>query len=471
MPAAQQTASQFNPRRAWYALSILILLYCMSFLDRLIISLLAPSISEHLEVSDTQIGVLFGLGFGVVYALTGLPLAHLVDRRHRVSLVAAGVALWSICTVASGFAPNYTWLIILRAGVAVGEAVLSPAAISIIGDIFPREKRTLPTTAYTAVSTFMGSGSFIIGGLALQWATNLSDSFGLEPWQLTLVFVGLPGLLLAPLFLFTVPEPPRTGDVKNQRYSTAADAIAYLKKERWLYGCIFVAAALMTTIGFAKTAWVPTLLIRGHGMSASEAGYAYGTVGLIAGLIGAALWPTLVKAWMSRGRRSALVTIFLFGLTSNWVLLAVVGLTRSSTVLLTAAGLANFFGTAAAVLIPLLVQLVTPGRMRGRIMAVYLMANNLVGMALGPPLAAFLGDRLFEGPFAIGSGLAVMVFVAGPIASIAVWLMHKPFRRALDEAEALEAAAAASPPEPEPNKPATAPVGGAEGALGGGKAG
>src|SRR5690606_960344 len=129
----------YSSRRAWYAICVLVLLYSLSFIDRFILSLLAPAVSEHLQLSDTQLGVLFGLGFGVVYALTGLPLAHLIDRRRRVPIVAAGVVLWSICTVASGFAPNFTGLLILRAGVAVGEAVLSPAAISIIADIFPRE--------------------------------------------------------------------------------------------------------------------------------------------------------------------------------------------------------------------------------------------------------------------------------------------------------------------------------------------
>lgn len=443
MSVAQQSARPFRAGRAWYAVGILMLLYCMSFLDRLIIALLAPAVSESLHVSDTQIGLLFGLGFGVVYALTGLPLAHLIDRRHRVALVASGVALWSLCTIASGFAPNYTWLVVLRAGVAVGEAVLSPAAISIIGDLFPREKRTLPTTVYAAVAIFMSSGAFIIGGFALQLATSLSHVFAIEPWRLTLVFVGVPGLLLAPLLLFTVPEPPRTGDVADNQYATAADAAAYLKKERWLYGCLIAAAGTLAAINFAAVAWAPTLIVRGHGMSAATAGYAYGTAGLVAGLIGTALWPMLATSWMKGGRRTALVTIFMCALTANWMLTALMGLTHSYLVLLVAVAIASLFISSGTVLIPLLVQLVTPGRMRARVMAVYLLSTNLIGMTMGPPVAAYLGEHYFEGPFAIGSGLAVLVLVAGPIATLAVALMHKPFRRALDEAERIEAEAAA----------------------------
>src|SRR3546814_8017332 len=115
------------------------------------------------------------------------------DSRRRIPLVCVGVAMWSICTIASGFAPNFTWLLIFRSGVAIGEAVLSPAAISLIADLFPRDKRTLPTAAYTGVSAVMYSGSYIAGGAALQLATAMSGQIEMEPWKLTLVLVGIPG--------------------------------------------------------------------------------------------------------------------------------------------------------------------------------------------------------------------------------------------------------------------------------------
>lgn len=435
------TAAPASASREWYAVCLFVLLLSLSFVDRQILSLLAPSVSKYLAISDTQIGVLFGLGFAVVYALTGLPLAHLIDRRRRVPLVATGVTIWSLCTIASGFAPNFTWLLVFRSGVAVGEAVLSPAAISIIADLFPRERRTLPTTVYSGSGTVMFTGAFIAGGAALQLATAMASRFGLQPWQLTLVLVGLPGLLLAPLLLFSVAEPRRVGDVTSEQFATVAEALAYLRKERMLYGCLFVGIAAISMINAARAAWTPTLLIRGHHMQPAQAGYFYGTAGLVFGILGVVTWPAIVKAWTQRGRRDALATVFAVAMTVSWISFAVVGLTRSSTVLIVAVCVGDFFQAAVAVLAPLLIQLVTPGRMRARAMALYLMATSLIGLALGPPLAALVSERFFTGPFAIGSGLAVLVLGMGPIASVAIWLIHKPYRSALDSAEARETAA------------------------------
>ena len=287
----------------------------------------------------------------------------------------------------------------------------------------------------------MFTGSFIAGGAALQLATAMAARYGLEPWQLTLVFVGLPGLLLAPLLLFTVPEPPRVGDVKSEQFATAAEALAYLRKERVLYGCLFIGIAAISMINAARAAWTPTLLIRGHRMDPAEAGYLYGTAGLVFGILGVAAWPAIVKAWTKRGRRDALATVFAVAMTVSWISFSVVGLTRSATVLIAAIAIGDFFQAAVAVLAPLLIQFVTPGRMRARAMALYLMATSLIGLAFGPPLAALLSEQFFKGPFAIGSGLAVLVLTMGPIASVAIWLIHKPYRTALDQAEAREAAA------------------------------
>lgn len=439
--AAIAPSRPFAAVPAWYAVGIFVMLFGLSFIDRLILSLLAPAINEHLQISDTQIGLLFGLGFGVVYALMGLPLAHLIDKHRRVPLMAAGVALWSLCTVASGFAPNFTWLVVLRSGVAIGEAVLTPAVISLIADIFPREKRALPTTVYTAVGAIMYTGALVFGGAAFQLATTMAGSFGLEPWQLTLVLVGFPGLLLAPLLLLTVPEPPRGREVKTQQFATVAQALAYFRKEQRLYGFLFLGVAAISMCNTAKIAWTPTLLIRGHGMDAAQAGYFFGAVGLVSSFLGALTWPTLVRWWTGKGRKDALVTVFAAGLTVSWICFAMVGLTRSSTVLLAAIGVGTFFSAALPVLAPLLIQLVTPGRMRARAVAIYLTAVGLVGLGLGPPLAALLGEQLFKGPFAIGSGMAALILVTGPIASLAIWSIRKPYRIALDQAEAREASA------------------------------
>ncbi|MGE3301933.1 MAG: MFS transporter [Hyphomonadaceae bacterium] len=432
--------------KAWFAVVLLVLLYCMSFIDRLVLSLLASQVSASLHISDTALGVLYGVGFGVVYSLIGLPLAHMIDNHNRVRLVIAGVVLWSACTLLSAFADTFMHLLLLRTGVAIGEAVLSPAAISLIADFFPRDKRTAPTTVYNAVSSYMGSGAFVIGAGALDIATRYTAATGMEPWRFTLVLVGAPGLILALIFALGVREPPRHQEAaaaeQGKDFKSVGQALSYVRKEAGLYGCLFVCAAALTTIGFAASAWAPTLLVRAHGMTPAQSGYFYGTVGMIAAVCGAAVWPAAMRYWMKKGRLDALPTIMSVTVTISWLAIATIGCAKADWIVLVAAGLNGFFGVASGVLIPLIIQYVTPGRMRARIMALYLLANNLIGFAVGPPLAAFISENFYSGPFAIGYGFTTVALIFGPIGTIAVWRMRKYYARALAEVQRTEAQAA-----------------------------
>lgn len=193
----------------WYIVGLLTLLYGLSFIDRMILALLAQPVALSLGLSDMQLGLLMGAGFAVVYSLAGLPIAHFVDRGNRKLIVTLGVLCWSVLTVASAFARDFSHLLVLRAGVAIGEAVLTPAAVSLIADMFPRKARAAPTAVYASMSSIMASGSFVIGAAALGLSTAIQHSTGLEPWRMTMVFVGAPGILVAAIFYFTTREPIR----------------------------------------------------------------------------------------------------------------------------------------------------------------------------------------------------------------------------------------------------------------------
>jgi MFS family permease len=439
--ASRPGGAAYPAGRAWFAVTLLLLLYCISYTDRMVLSLLAAPVTKALNITDTQLGVLFGTGFGVVYALVGLPLAHIIDKSHRIRLITLGVVVWSTCTVVSGLAPNYTALMLLRAGVAIGEAILTPAALSIIGDMFVREKRTLPTAVYNSVGTFMGPGAFVVGGLALQLATAISPDLGMPPWQLTLVIVGLPGLLLAPLLLFGAPEPPRNAEPQAEDFTSAKQAIAFVFKEYRLYLSVFAGVALFTLGSFAKIAWVPTLMVRAHGLAPAEAGYIYGTLGLVAGLTGAAAWPALAAYFTRRGRNDTMITLFACGLLASTICLIVVGLTQSLLVMCIAVAGTTLFGSAATLMPPLIIQFVAPSRMRARLMALNFMGSNLIGLTMGPVIAAFIADQFFSGPFALGHGIATVGVFVAPLTFLAVWLARTRYRAAYDEVVARDALA------------------------------
>lgn len=196
---------------AWYALSVMVLVYILNFIDRQILSILANDIKADLGLDDAQIGFLGGAAFGVFYALFGIPLGRLADNWNRIRLMTIGLTLWSAMTVASGFARNFAGLGAARFGVGVGEASASPAAYSLISDYFPKSQRATAIAIYSS-GLYLGAGlSLFLGGKIANWWNEAYPGgglFGLVGWQAAFVIVGLPGLLLA-FLVATLKEPVR----------------------------------------------------------------------------------------------------------------------------------------------------------------------------------------------------------------------------------------------------------------------
>ncbi|MEE4201067.1 MFS transporter [Erythrobacter sp.] len=210
-PQGAQTAAQTVPGYSWYALSILVIVYVLNFVDRNIISILAEDIKADLGLRDDQIGFLYGTAFGVFYALFGIPLGKLADSWHRVRLMSAGLAIWSAFTALSGFAQNFATLSAARIGVGVGEATASPSAYSLISDWFPKKMRATALAIYSSGLYIGGGISLLIGGAIVErWnaAYPVEAPLDLAGWQAAFIIVGLPGILLAVL-VFTLREPLR----------------------------------------------------------------------------------------------------------------------------------------------------------------------------------------------------------------------------------------------------------------------
>ena len=138
------------PTYSWYALSVLVVVYVLNFVDRNIISILAEDIKADLGLRDDQIGFLYGTAFGVFYALFGIPLGKLADSWHRERLMSVGLAIWSAFTALSGFARDFATLSVARVGVGVGEATASPSAYSLISDWFPKNMRATALAIYSS---------------------------------------------------------------------------------------------------------------------------------------------------------------------------------------------------------------------------------------------------------------------------------------------------------------------------------
>lgn len=201
------------PPYSWYALSVLVVVYVLNFIDRQIMSILANDIKADLGIDDAYLGFLYGTAFAIFYALFGIPLGRLADSWKRVRLMTIGLTLWSAMTVISGFARDAATLTFARVGVGVGEASASPAAYSLISDWFPARIRATALAIYSSGIYIGGGLSLFIGGVIVESWNKAYPGGGpldLVGWQAAFIAVGLPGLLLA-LWVITLREPVRGG--------------------------------------------------------------------------------------------------------------------------------------------------------------------------------------------------------------------------------------------------------------------
>ena len=213
-PLIPSDPAPLGERYARYALTVLVLVYVLNFLDRQILSILAERIKADLQISDAQMGYLYGTAFAIFYAVFGIPLGRLADIWDRRKLIALGLTGWSVMTSLSRIARGFTQLALARVGVGVGEASANPAAYSLLADYFPPARRATALGIYSS-GIYLGAGLGLgVGGLIVdRWDAAYAAAappFGLHGWQVAFLVVGLPGVLLA-LWVRTLREPPRGG--------------------------------------------------------------------------------------------------------------------------------------------------------------------------------------------------------------------------------------------------------------------
>lgn len=419
--AADDSLIRPSPFQSWYVVVVLMALMAMSLTDRYAVALLAEPISAELGLSDQSLGLLIGVGFAAVYSLAGIPLAHLVDRGKRIRILVAGVVIWSIATIASGFAHSIYELAIYRAGVAVGEAVLTPAAVSMIADLFTVKKRVTPMATFSAVSNVMTKGSFIAGAGLLALATTFADDLGLAPWRLTLVLAGIPALLLALLLAFTVKEPPRQGGVSvgTDQANTKA-FIAHLRQYPQFYGGIYLGISSAIAVSLGAATWATTMLVRGYGYSVEAAGVTIGSIGVGAGMAAAFFWALCAGRLERRMPRKSFMLMLLTAIILTLPMALFASWTRTDIGFII--GMIGITFTLGAVhpLITLTIQQFGPSRMRARLIALALLSYNLVGFTVGPYLIPFIGERWRDDEFSLQAGLGGVALIVLPIAALSL---------------------------------------------------
>lgn len=413
MPQQQQAApSAFY---VCYVVAALNIAYLFAMMDRLVLGLVIDPLRRDLLLNETQISLLLGFAFAMFYTVLGLPFGRLADRSNRRNLLAAGIALWSVATVACAFATDFWTLFIARMGVGFGEATIAPVAYSLIPDYVKPERRGLAMSIF-AIGSSIGAGlSVWLGGYALTWATEHQPVLPLlgqlAPWKLAFVVVGLPGLVWALLMFLTVREPPRGRTGAGSHMPSLRETFRYLIDNRKAFAPVMFGFAGAITNSYVFISWGPVWLMRVHGMSPAEAGLvlaiAFGGIATIAMIVGGILSDRLIAS----GRYDAPLHVSLIGSLLALPCELIAYLSGSTSLAVIAFMFGVFFCTLYAGVHAVAIQNLTPNRMRGQMGALYLMIAGLISYGIGPMLTAALTDIWF-GRAGMGWSMAITSAIA-----------------------------------------------------------
>lgn len=393
------------PGSAWRALAVLTLIYVCHSIDRSVMSIVIEPIKTELNLSDSQIGILGGLIYAVLYAVAGLPLGYLIDRVNRRNLLAGLVVVWSGFTALCGFTQNYIQLLLVRAAVGAAEAGGAPTAISLISDFFPEKRRSTAISIFW-LSTAIGTAlSFALGGL-------VAAQYG---WRAAFLVAGAPGLVLAIILLLTIQEPVRGSS--DPATSTASDHPPSLRDafvftvSNPAFANAFVATALKAAVLSGVLVWAGSYLIRVQHLPIANAGLVIGACIAVFGgagsLLGGWLGDRLYKLGGTR-----LIPVGPM-LTSIGTALCVAVFALTSSLYIAVAAFAAFEVASRMYSAPsyaFIVSTVDPG-MRGLAVSSIQVCANLIGYGFGPFIVGVVSDA-FGGTNSIRYGLSGLCVVS-----------------------------------------------------------
>ena len=372
----------------WYVAFILLIGFTFSFIDRQVLNLLVVPIQNDLSITDTQISALQGLAFVLTYVGLCIPIGRLIDRSHRVIVMIIGLLIWSIATVACGFSKNYISMFIARMGIGAGESTVHPGSISILGDYFDSDNIASPKSIYL-LGPYLGAGiAMIFGAQVLDWTSKMNSNFILPligevaPWQLTFIAVGLPGILIAGLFL-TIREPKRKIQaIESQEIPSFKTIAKYIKNNWQLYGAIIIGNSCLIILLYGLQSWVPTMLLRVYEWDLIQSGRVYGLIAMLAGSAGVLSGPLTLKFLNKKNIDAPHFKLAIFGISMASLSLVLLPFQENVNFALVVITLASFFvtlplaGTSSAMVI------VSPNRIRGVITGIYVVVTSVFGLVL-----------------------------------------------------------------------------------------
>ncbi len=416
-----------RPSQAWVALCAFCVAAILSYTDRQILSLLVDPLRLAFRLSDTQVSLLQGVAFALIYAFAGLPLGRMADVLPRRRVIIGGILIWSAATLWCGLAHSFGELFLARSFVGVGEAALAPAATSMIADYFPPRRRGAATGVFLMGQVAGGGLAIMLGGAILQLAqsgalSGLPLIGALAPWRATLLALSLPGLLVA-LLIAATREPPRRHAPGGRQALPLRDVARTLWSRRAALGPVYLGMASLSVGDFSLQNWFPALLSRKFGLSAGLIGAELGPAAIVGALIGTLGAGLLSDRRATRG-----------GVAARLPIAAVAAALAVSGVLVAFASSAGVeiaifitwlvMSNAAGAIGITAVQELAPPPVRGVALALISFFNIGLGLGVGTTVTAMLTDKVFGGPGGVGYSMTTMAAPAailGALAFLAAW--------------------------------------------------
>ena len=433
-------------RHAWYAVVVLTIAYIVSFLDRQLLALVVEDVKADLVLTDTQVSLLLGFAFALFYTTMGIPIGRLADKKSRKTIIGIGITCWCLMTAACGLAKNYTQIFLARVGVGVGEATLSPSALSMISDYFPVEKRG-GAMGFFNMGVSVGSGiALIVGGQIVAYVAGspqivlpfIGEIFA---WQALFLYVGLPGLLVAAL-MATVKEPSRKGkieitsaDGKSTDEISIPQTIKFLWKRNRAYGWLFLSMACSVLMGYAFLSWLPTMYIRTYQIGIGTVALWQGVAFLVGGPFGATMSGWLGDMLFKKWDKTAHVKLFAYSMIVMTLAAALVPLMPSYQLATLMFVPQIIMAAGQTALAPVAIINITPNQIRGQVIAIYFFVISMAGYTLGPTSVALLTDYVFQDEGLIRYSISIVALVAGTIGVFAGFKCIPHYRKYISKVQ------------------------------------
>ncbi|MBT2189127.1 MFS transporter [Sphingobium nicotianae] len=428
-------------RRGWYTVILLGIVSTLSFVDRGVMALFVQPMKRDFHLSDTEVSLLLGLAFTIPYVIVGFPMARFIDRGSRRNLIAGCLAVWSFATGACGIAQNYWTLFVCRFVTGGAESVNTSGSLSMIADCVPREKMPRAFAIQSAGVAGGAALSLLIGGVLYGLLVKVPPTHVpligvIHNWQLVFMIVGIPGLLVAGLMFFTVPEPRRKRGTRPGGYPLR-EVLSLVKQQQSLHLPLLGGMLLLAIMTSGFAAWMPAFYERTYGWGPEKVGPMLGAVSLFTSIIGLIAGARLAE-WFGKRRDDANLRVLFLAHLLSQPLLIIMPLMPNPWLALGCAAISGVFGVMGGPGFSAAIQITTPNEMRAQINVMYAASITAIGGSVGPTLIGFLTDFVAGSEADLRYVLVAVKLLFGPLAVYLIWRSMAPygklFRQDLDEA-------------------------------------